>query len=139
MSTLLDKLQQKRDEVLSALKEARKSAYDNTECLSCLDRIEALLRDESKLTLLEQINEKHAKVRVLAQELREVLESPNLDWEVKYDAIFDAHQKKVKPALEEANLSLDYCDPDTSYEEDARAYVDALESLCLDGKTMWHW
>lgn len=68
-------------------------------------------------------------VRQLARELREVLDDDELDWEEKYDLIFSAHQERVKPALKEAYLYLEYYDPDTTYDEDSRAYVEALESL----------
>jgi len=57
------------------------------------------------------------------------LDDDELDWEEKFDLIFDTHREKVKPALQEAYLHLDYYDPDTTYEEDSRAYVEALESL----------
>ncbi|MDX1535924.1 MAG: hypothetical protein R3346_04155 [Candidatus Spechtbacterales bacterium] len=40
----------------------------------------------------------------------------------KYDVIFS----EIAPQVRELNMEPDYYDPDTTYEEDARAYVDAL-------------
>ena len=75
------------------------------------------------------------RLRQLLLELKEVLESDKIDWETKYDLVFATHQKEVKPLLMSAGLRLEYCDPDTSYEEDARAYVSGLED-CLNPTPM---
>lgn len=69
------------------------------------------------------------QLRQLVVELREVLEDEGLDWEVKFDLVFGTHQKNIKALLSEAGKNLDYYDPDTTYEEDSRAYVTALEEL----------
>jgi hypothetical protein len=69
------------------------------------------------------------KLRQLVVELKEVLEDEELDWEKKYDLVFDTHQQQVEDLLKEARLHLDYYDPDTTYEEDAKAYVSALDEL----------
>lgn len=47
----------------------------------------------------------------------------DIDWEAKYDRIFDI----VKELREAGHLAyLNYYDPDTSYEEDVTAVVNAL-------------
>lgn len=69
------------------------------------------------------------ELRRLVTELQEVLDDSELEWEDKYHLVFDTHQKKIKGLLSKAGKCLDYYDPDTSYEEDARAYVSALEDL----------
>lgn len=53
------------------------------------------------------------------------------DWELIYDKIFSREPDDIKMrtqrALEIAGFSFpDYYDPDTSYEEDARAWIDAF-------------
>jgi hypothetical protein len=61
-------------------------------------------------------------------ELNELLEECNrivdsdMSWEDKYDAIFSDRISKRVFSL----LHLDYCDPDTTYEEDVMAFVDAF-------------
>lgn len=47
------------------------------------------------------------------------------DWEYKYDRIFGM-SKEISSLLKSLNLTLEYYDPDTTYEEDVRAYVNAL-------------
>lgn len=44
----------------------------------------------------------------------------DLDWEQKYDMIFSEDMSR--------KVHLDYYDPDTSYEEDVCAWVDAFDS-----------
>lgn len=45
------------------------------------------------------------------------------DWETKYDLIFS---DDISVAVRRTGVGFDYYDPDTSYEEDVRAFVDAL-------------
>ena len=49
----------------------------------------------------------------------------NAYWETAYEAVFGT-SKDVHSALRALNTRLDYYDPDTTYEEDVRAFVDAL-------------
>lgn len=50
-------------------------------------------------------------------------------WEQAYALIFSAHlSRQVFDTLSELGMRLDYCDPDTSYEEDATAFCEALRS-----------
>ena len=49
----------------------------------------------------------------------------NAYWETAYEAVFGT-SKDVHSALRALNTRLEYYDPDTTYEEDVRAFVDAL-------------
>ena len=69
------------------------------------------------------------ELRRLVKELREVLEDEELSWATKSMLVFNTHRQQVNGLLWEIGKNLDYYDPDTSYEEDARAYVNALEDL----------
>lgn len=81
------------------------------------------------MSILSDHLDKKVSLRTLVQELNEVLASDELDWESKYLLIFSTKRDKVDPALADAGFRLSYYDPDTIYEEDARAYVSALEDL----------
>lgn len=49
------------------------------------------------------------------------------DWEKVFDEVFsDAVSKRVAQIARDLNISFDYYDPDTSYKEDATAFIDAL-------------
>lgn len=51
----------------------------------------------------------------------------DINWEIKYDLIFSENvSKKVFNLMKELNIRFDYYDPDTSYEEDALAFSNAL-------------
>lgn len=57
------------------------------------------------------------------------LESELLDpWEATYDVVFSERlSKRVYTALNTMNQTLDYYDPDTSYEEDVLAFANAVQ------------
>lgn len=67
-------------------------------------------------------------IRELAKQARKVLDSTASD-EVKYDQIFSWD---IAGKVRLFGLTLDYCDPDSSYIEDARAYVEALEAKVVE-------
>lgn len=51
-------------------------------------------------------------------------------WKDSYSLIFsDFGSGKVSSVLKALNLELSYCDPDSSYEEDVTAYVQAVKTL----------
>ena len=51
-------------------------------------------------------------------------------WETAYDLVFsDQLSGRVSQLLAKLNHRLDYCDPDTTYEEDVTAYATALARL----------
>ena len=56
-----------------------------------------------------------------------------VSWERKYRLIFsEAVSGQIIKALSGLNLVLVWCDPDTSYQEDVTAYINALEELERD-------
>lgn len=67
------------------------------------------------------MTKENKKIRKLHTKANRILDS-SLTWSEKYDLIFsDKISKKVMKIIH-----LDYYDPDTSYEEDVRAYMDAF-------------
>ena len=50
-------------------------------------------------------------------------------WNVKYSLMFQQYRAEIKPGLKSLGLSLDWCDPDTSYKADVQAYWFALDGL----------
>ena len=50
-------------------------------------------------------------------------------WETKYDLIFS---KEVQEGLSGSGIHVIYCDPDTTYEEDVRAFVKAIVEKAND-------
>lgn len=64
----------------------------------------------------------------LIQEAKIVYQSP-ATWDYKFDRIFGLWKNKIKPLMQENNLELNWCDPDCDYEDDVRAFMDAL--LCF--------
>lgn len=69
----------------------------------------------------------------LAEEAEQICRS-DATWETKYDLIFSDH---VSRAIKQTGVSFDYCDPDTSYEEDVRAYVAAVVEKAEDLKRIY--
>ena len=56
-----------------------------------------------------------------------------VSWERKYRLVFsEAVSGQITKALSSLNLVLVWCDPDTSYQDDVTAYIDALEELERD-------
>ena len=51
-----------------------------------------------------------------------------VSWKTKYDLIFSEDLSRAVFKL----VRLDYCDPDTSYEDDVRAFVSALEDKAAE-------
>lgn len=61
--------------------------------------------------------------------VQRLVNEEDVDWELKYDSIFSPNvSRKVFALMKELNVSFDYYDPDTSYEEDVKAFSDALDS-----------
>jgi len=60
----------------------------------------------------------------ISREAREIANS-EADWETKYDLIFSAD---ISQTIFFLGISFDYCDPDSSYEEDVMAYVNAINA-----------
>lgn len=54
----------------------------------------------------------------IEKEMQEILDCPDVGWKVKHKMIFNYRYE-----LMAMRISFDYYDPDTTYEEDAKAYV----------------
>lgn len=68
-----------------------------------------------------------AELRQLAATVEQIVGS-TADWKTKYDLVFsDNVCVRIRQLLDELGCSLNYYDPDTTYEEDLRAYADALK------------
>lgn len=59
------------------------------------------------------------KFRKLTKKAVKIQDNQELTWEEKYDLIFS---EKIS-----GKAQIDWYDPDTTYEEDVRAFVDALK------------
>jgi hypothetical protein len=55
-------------------------------------------------------------------EVTRIVES-DADWEIKYTVIFSM---AIGRRIRDLKFDFDWCDPDGSYEDDVRAYLDAL-------------
>jgi len=60
----------------------------------------------------------------LVSDAERIRDDHNLSWETKYDLIFSNSISGEIRELDE--IHIDYCDPDTTYQEDVNAYVNAL-------------
>ena len=57
-------------------------------------------------------------------------ERNDISWKFKYEMIFSVRiSQQISILLQCFSLKLDYYDPDTSYEDDVKAYIRALEEL----------
>jgi hypothetical protein len=53
----------------------------------------------------------------------------DIDWKYKYDMIFQIGKDHIYSELDSLGIRLDYYDPDTTYEEDVTAFVNALHNI----------
>jgi hypothetical protein len=60
---------------------------------------------------------------------QEKIFASDADWKMKFDVVFKRHHAIIRGLLERCGISFDWYDPDTSYEEDVRAYMRALTEL----------
>jgi len=67
-------------------------------------------------------------------EMASVIRDSKASWETKYGLVF-SDQISI-PIREMESVNIDYCDPDTSYEEDVCAYVQALEEKAKELKSI---
>lgn len=77
------------------------------------------------------VNEWMAERRALLAALARVasIMTSSADWETKYHLVFSLHQDVINPGLKAIGIGHSWYDPDTTYEEDARAYADSLEPV----------
>lgn len=61
-------------------------------------------------------------------EMVEAIFGSGATWEYKFDRIFGM-SNGIRALLNELNISFDWTDPDTTYEEDVTAYVNALRAV----------
>jgi hypothetical protein len=59
---------------------------------------------------------------------QEVAENDSMDWETKYKLIFSKEVSiRLNSLLRQLGMELNYCDPDSGYDDDVRAYIWAVE------------
>lgn len=63
------------------------------------------------------------RINAVAKIAQSIVDDPDLDWEEKYDQIFGG----ISTLLIKMNFHFHYYDPDMDYEDDVRAYNDALQ------------
>ena len=61
--------------------------------------------------------------------LAEKIVKSDLDWETKYDLIFS---DQISKKISETNINFEHHDPDTSYEDDVKSYVNSLTEKSLE-------
>ena len=79
----------------------------------------------------QQLNAEGQTQRWLLNEIETVERIFHLSgttWEYKYDRIFGM-SKGIRALINDLNISFGWSDPDTTYEEDVTAYVEALRKL----------
>ena len=67
--------------------------------------------------------EKHREFVRLAKVASKISDSSDTSWELKYELIFS---EEISVAIRNTGVSFEYYDPDTTYEEDVRAYVNSV-------------
>jgi hypothetical protein len=59
-----------------------------------------------------------------------LVEAPDVSWEIKYDLVFsDVGSKYVLSLLSGIGITLDFNEPDTSYEDDVLYFARRIEGL----------
>lgn len=102
---------------------------------------------ESKISELVRINDKVQSYVEKAQHQKMLDEETNKNggysyeaeklWDLTYSLVFsDNICRRTRTLFNELNISFDYYDPDTSYEEDVRAYADALNEKVTSIKNL---
>ncbi len=71
---------------------------------------------------------KYQELVSLNEKVQKLVTQDDVDWELKFDLIFSPEvSRRIFQLFSELNVSFDYYDPDTSYEEDVQALANALE------------
>lgn len=71
---------------------------------------------------------KYQELINLNEKVQKLVNQEDVDWELKFDLIFSPEiSRRIFQIFDELNISFDYYDPDTSYEEDVLALSTALE------------
>lgn len=53
-----------------------------------------------------------------------VAEMANVPWHIKFELIFS---ESIKGEIDNTGICIEWCDPDTTYQEDVCAYIEALK------------
>jgi hypothetical protein len=72
-----------------------------------------------------------ARFVALAERAKRIADS-DTSWETKYELIFATGMPSLSRSIRETGHIPDYYDPDTSYEDDVRAFVDAVTAKADD-------
>lgn len=71
---------------------------------------------------------KYQELINLNEKVQKLVNQDDVDWELKFDLVFSPDvSRRIFQIFDELNVSFDYYDPDTSYEEDVLALSTALE------------
>jgi hypothetical protein len=71
---------------------------------------------------------KYQELVILNKKIQQLIKEKEVSWEVKYNLIFSKEIfRRIFDLFKELNLTFEYYDPDTSYEEDLTAFAFALE------------
>lgn len=71
---------------------------------------------------------KYQELVNLNNKVQRLMSEEDVDWEMKYDLIFSKEvSRRIFDLFGELNIRFEYYDPDTSYEDDLRAFSSALE------------
>lgn len=79
------------------------------------------------------LSETQKDILTLIDKAEKIFES-TATWEMKYDLIFGM---RIAQKIRESDLSFDWYDPDTSYEEDVRYYMRALREFREGFGDLW--
>ena len=69
----------------------------------------------------------------VADQAQHIVES-EASWEAKFEVIFS---DCIMGRIQKTDIEIDWCDPDTTYEEDSLAFVRALQDKARDLKAIW--
>jgi hypothetical protein len=79
--------------------------------------------------------DKLIKLRGLIKEAEAIYDSP-IRADRKYSVLFAHFGDSISPILDQCGVDFDYYDPDSSYEEDTYALMDALRGVQQDIEQM---
>lgn len=78
---------------------------------------------------LDNQNSSYLELVRINQKVQRLVSEEDVDWELKYDNVFSPTvSRRVFALMKQLGVNFDYYDPDTSYEEDVKAFSDALDS-----------
>lgn len=79
----------------------------------------------------------YQKLVKLNQRIQNLIQENNISWETRYEIIFSSQvSKQIFTYFKEIGIVFDYYDPDTSYEEDVKAFADAVNDKIVELSTI---